>query len=284
MPGSSFISGELTGAFEARGHEVDLRYYGDLSIEIGSDRNISFGGEQIGNYGAAILRMAEGKSMIWYKDILTRHLMEHNIPVINGASFVKFPHLGKLVQNFELSRAHLPVVSTRLYSTKDQALQGEKDFPVMVKPNFGRLGEGIVKAHHGHELEITLGERATDYLIQDFLPTAQDYRIIVIGGRALPRMMKKKAREGSHVTNFSQGGIVTSEDTTPELADLAERAAAVFESDYCGVDIMYDEHNKPHILEINRSANFKGYHQATGDNVPLKLVEHVESLIGKTKI
>jgi ribosomal protein S6--L-glutamate ligase len=116
-------------------------------------------------------------------------------------------------------------------------------------------------------------------MIQPFLATGHDYRVIVIGGKALGAM-KKTAPKGEFLTNVVRGGTATKAELTKELRDLSVKAARLFQADYVGVDIMYDKKGNPYILEVNRGAQFEGFERSTGINIARQMIEW---LISKRK-
>lgn len=279
MKDSTFIGGKLKEAAVHLGHEMVWKYYSNAQMIVGETVKIKLGEQDLGGFDAAVLRMTRGKSMIWYKDVIARELMRQGTFVLNGKSFIEFPYLGKIVQNYVLVQAGLPVVSTRLFASVEQLAISQNAYPLLIKPNFGRQGYGIKKIDSEGDIKQALKDDPGDYLVQKFLATGEDYRVIVVGGTVLPRTMKKNALPGSDITNYSQGGQVSGVDTTDQMRELAVKAAAAFGADYCGVDIMFDTDGKPHILEINRSANFKGFEEATGINVAEAVINYIESKI-----
>jgi ribosomal protein S6--L-glutamate ligase/gamma-F420-2:alpha-L-glutamate ligase len=276
-PYSVFITTRLESEAKLLGHDVDVLNYTDMIIDISDRVVIKFKDREIPQYDAAILRKVNGKSMIFYKDILARELKNKGIVVLNGDSYIKYPYFGKLTQNYLFSSNGLPVIPTKSLAEPALLNENELKFPLILKKNLSSLGTGVLKFDSYINLKKSVTTGTSEFIVQNFLPTGEDYRIFVIGDEVLPKVMKKKAPEGKYITNYSQGGIVSSEDLTEELSSLAMRAAKAANADYCGVDIMYGE-GKPYILEINRSANFEGFEGITKLNVARKTIEYLESI------
>jgi ribosomal protein S6--L-glutamate ligase len=275
-PSSKYVTSRLKEEAEKMGHSVDIFYYSDMVIKLGDKPNVYFKDELLKKYDTAILRMVMGKSMIFYKDVLVRALHEQGTFVVNGNSYIKWVYFGKLTQNYILAQNNLPVVQASLFAGPHLVNEETVKFPAILKKNLSRLGTGVTKVHHFDEFKEYHNEGISELLVQKFLPTGTDFRVFVVGDEVLPKVMRKTAPEGSFITNFSQGGTVTPETLNDEMKYLALATAKLFDLDYGGVDIMYDELGKPFILEVNRSAHFEGFEQATGINVAQKTIELLE--------
>ena len=128
----------------------------------------------------------------------------------------------------------------------------EFSYPVVVKPNSATRGVGVAAAT---DLDSLLGVvdylnlihdyRATgdkSFLIQEYLPDARDYRAMVVDGAyagAVERRLSPDAVEaGRWKHNVHRGATATGVDLPDRARTLAERAAAVLDIDYLGVDIL----------------------------------------------
>jgi ribosomal protein S6--L-glutamate ligase len=156
-----------------------------------------------------------------------------------------------------LARAGVPVPETRFVSNpaSDEdvaAAAADIGFPVVVKPNSTTRGVGVAKAT---DLDSLLGivdyldlvhdYRATgdrSYLLQEFLPEARDYRVMVVDGTVVggvERRLPSAAREsGRWKHNVHRGATATAVDVPAELRSLAVEAAETLGIDYLGVDIL----------------------------------------------
>lgn len=107
---------------------------------------------------------------------------------------------------------------------------------------------------------------ASDFILQTAITTSfgKDLRVFVLGGKVVGCM--KRTSKDNFKANFSQGGAVESFTTTPQINDLAVRAAQTFGLDVAGVDLLFTKDGYT-ICEVNSSPGFKGIGQATGLNV-----------------
>ncbi|WP_459194697.1 ATP-grasp domain-containing protein [Halosimplex sp. J119] len=156
-----------------------------------------------------------------------------------------------------LADAGVPVPETVMVSNpvdESAVAAAVEDFdrPVVVKPNSTTRGVGVAKAH---DLDSLLGVvdyldlvhdfHATgdkSYLVQEYLPGATDYRVMVLDGEyigAVERRLPDDALEaGQWKHNVHRGAEASRVDLDPELRDLAERAADVLDIQFLGVDLL----------------------------------------------
>ena len=156
-----------------------------------------------------------------------------------------------------LDDAGLPTPRTTLVSNPVdepvvEAAAADLSYPLVVKPNSATRGVGVTVVN---DLDSLLGVvdylnlvhdyRATgdkSYLLQAFLPNASDYRVMVVDGAyvgGVRRILPSDAIEaGRWKHNVHRGAEAVGVDLDDEARDLAERAAAVLDIDYLGVDLL----------------------------------------------
>jgi ribosomal protein S6--L-glutamate ligase len=127
--------------------------------------------------------------------------------------------------------------------------------PVVVKPNSTTRGVGVAKAH---DLDSFLGlcdylslvhdYRATgdrSFLVQEYLPDATDYRVMVLDGEyvgAVERRLPEEAiRDGQWKHNVHRGAEATGVDLPPKRRELAEAVAVELDIPFLGVDLLETE-------------------------------------------
>ncbi|ADB59187.1 RimK domain protein ATP-grasp [Haloterrigena turkmenica DSM 5511] len=156
-----------------------------------------------------------------------------------------------------LGRADLPVPES-VYVSNDVGEAELTDVferfepPVVVKPNSTTRGVGVAKAH---DLDSFLGicdylslvhdYKATgdqSFLVQEYLPDATDYRVMVLEGEyvgAVERRLPDEAvAEGQWKHNVHRGAEATGVELPDEYRELAERVAAALEIPFLGVDLL----------------------------------------------
>ena len=104
-----------------------------------------------------------------------------------------------------------------------------------------------------------------------------DYRVVVVGGRAIGAEYRKG--EGWK-TNVAQGAAPQPARLTPELAELAVKAVEVLGLDYGGVDIA-ETKDGFYILEVNPTMSWQGFKTATGINPAEYIIDYLIEKIKK---
>jgi len=178
------------------------------------------------------------------------------VPWVNGREAV-LASRNKAGTLTRLADAGLPVPRTRLVSNPadDEAVLAAADevgYPMVVKPNSATRGVGVAKVADPDSLlgvtdylDLVHDYRATgdkSYLLQEFLPGATDYRVMVLGGGyagAVERRLPDAAlAEGRWKHNVHRGAVAEGVDLGAEPRRLAERAAEELGIPLLGVDVL----------------------------------------------
>ena len=180
----------------------------------------------------------------------------HGIPWVNGRAAVATSRSkGGVIAR--LARGGVPVPETRVVSNPASdddvaAAAADLGFPVVVKPNSATRGIGVAKVHDRDSLsgvtdyaDLVHDFRATgdkSYLLQEYLPDARDYRIMVVDGTVVggvERRLSDAAREaGGWKHNVHRGATAVAADLDAELRELAVETAETLGVDYLGVDVL----------------------------------------------
>ena len=151
--------------------------------------------------------------------------------------------------------------------------------PVMVKMRFGSHGKGVRLAETRERLE-KLAQKYSEgtVLIQPVLKVRRWYRVIVLGGGVLGIM--KHRQKGKFQTEVIKREVESikpefTEEQFGELKKICTDACRLFECDYAGLDVAWEEDQKRWIIfEINRTAQFKWFEKAHPEiNVAQGIVE-----------
>ncbi|GAB3519012.1 ATP-grasp domain-containing protein [Photobacterium alginatilyticum] len=124
------------------------------------------------------------------------------------------------------------------------------------KPVNGWGGNGIIKLESERDLDlihpyITKQSSPQFYIERVIENDFTDYRIDVVDNKFVA-CYGRKAASGSWKTNVTSGGSVICREPTPEVIELALKAAKVTGLEVAGVDIIYDiEHQQYVVLEVN---------------------------------
>ena len=160
-------------------------------------------------------------------------------------------------------------------------------FPIILKTLRGSKGVGVLFV----ESEIALNsivqllykqDSEMDILIQEYIKTDFDVRVLVLGGKVIATMQRDVV-EGDFRSNVSQGAKVKKYNLTKLETEHSIRAAKSVGGIFTAVDFIpsNDPENKPpHILEVNSSPGTEGIEEANNSNI----VSDVLKYFNNTKI
>ncbi|MEG1706488.1 MAG: RimK family alpha-L-glutamate ligase, partial [Clostridia bacterium] len=122
---------------------------------------------------------------------------------------------------------------------------------------YGSFGMQVYLAKTRAELENLYARLINKpHLYQQFIASSSgmDTRMIVIGGKYFSAM--KRVSKSDFRSNIELGGVGEEFCPTQSFIDTAERVAKKLGLDYCGIDILFGEHNEPIVCEVNSNAFF----------------------------
>ncbi len=160
----------------------------------------------------------------------------------------------------------------------EQALrivEEELGYPVIVKSSFGSMGTGVFKAENFEQLKGAASAlKMQPHLFQQYITESagRDIRVIVIGGKAVAAM--ERISGGDFRSNIAIGGRGLKIDMPVQVKEMAEKAAALLNLDYCGADILFGKEGF-YLCEVNSNAFFDGIEAATGVNIAKLYANHI---------
>lgn len=162
----------------------------------------------------------------------------------------------------------------------DYALElvGNK-FPVVLKTLEGAEGIGISILDSYASLKSTLQTMwkltSQEFLLQEFLELDGDIRIIVLNGKVVGAMKRKKIK-GDFRSNRALGAEIMNYKISKEQEDIALKSTELVNAYYSGVDLAVNRKDKKsYVIEINTSPGSTGFEEATGINVIGKLIDEI---------
>ena len=209
-------------------------------------------------------------------------LRELGVPVYNDARAIE-RSVDKSMTSLLLHAARIPTPPTWATESLAQAQriamrEGAAGHALVLKPLFGSQGKGLQRVgdvdgvHHPMPDIDSVAFGSLAYL-QRFVPPMSspgfDWRVLVVGGRAITAMR----RVSEHwIHNVAQGAGCAPAGLTPELAQLAQRAAHTLGLDYAGVDLMPSQ-SGVQVIEVNGVAAWQGLQRVTGFNIARAIVD-----------
>lgn len=271
---------QVQQALRARGAEGRCVDLADCRI----DTTAAWHGLVIPGYGrelpdAALVRGIAGGS---FEQVTKRlgvlHVLrELGVPVYNDARAIE-RSVDKSMTSLLLHAAGIPTPPTWTMESLAQAQrlvtrESAAGHALVLKPLFGSQGKGLQRVGCVDGTHVPLpslkgyGELA--YLQRYVESPGFDWRVLVVGGRAIAAMRRCSAH---WIHNVKQGAKVERAALTPELAALAERAAAALQMDYAGIDLLPTA-DGPQVLEVNGVAAWQGLQRVTRFSIARALVD-----------
>jgi hypothetical protein len=120
---------------------------------------------------------------------------------------------------------------------------------------------------------------------QEYIEADWEYKIITVGYKALPVILRFKFNKKSGRVDFSSArrvpiygpfGLPMNRHAT-NLPQLAELAAKTLGRELAKVDIL-EKAGKFYVLEVNRFPGLKSFEQQTKSNIYAKFIEYLAAL------
>ena len=165
--------------------------------------------------------------------------------------------------------------------TLQQSLESlDSKFPIIMKTLEGSKGVGVLFIESERQIESLVQllynqNEDVDLLIQEYIKTDGDIRVIVLGGKVIASM-KRDVVEGDFRSNVSQGANVKEYELTDLELEQCLLAAKAIDGSWVAVDFIPSKNPKtepPYILEVNHSPGTEGIEKATGNNIVKKVVD-----------
>ena len=219
-----------------------------------------------------------------YLDLLSR-LEKIGVCMVNSRETVelsadKYRTYVKL-QDFGLTQPKTVLIPNA--DTWKEALESlDSKFPIIMKTLEGSKGIGVLFIESERQIESLVQllysqNEDVDLLIQEYIKTDGDIRVIVLGGKVIASM-KRDVVEGDFRSNVSQGAKVKEYPLTELEVEQCLLAAKAIDGSWTAVDFIASKKPKtepPYILEVNHSPGTEGIEKATGNNIVKEVVDFI---------
>ena len=130
-------------------------------------------------------------------------------------------------------------------------------YPLIIKDNMGKKGRLNFIAHNKTEaLDIINNNPEVDFIVQKYIENDGDFRFLVFGDK-ISLIIHRKAKNGSHLNNTSQGAVGSIADIknfSEKIISDVKLAAKLEHLEVAGVDLMIEKNTGRHyIIEVNSS-------------------------------
>lgn len=256
----------LAECLRARGVETTLFQVRDCLLDLDGG-TVRYQGEPLEGFDAVVVKkMGE----------LTHENFTYRLGVLrqlekNGARIFSPPdQIAVVADRLEVTRilrwAGLPMSPTVVTESIDEALDALSRFGRgVLKPIFTTKGRGMKLLDAGKrdeavaELERFREAGLGPFYLQQFVNArdGRDIGISVLDGKIIGTYYRI-AGEGNWMTTIHSGGRYEACDLTPELEEIALRAANAFRLDFTGVDVVQAPDGSLMLYEVSAFGGFKG--------------------------
>jgi glutathione synthase/RimK-type ligase-like ATP-grasp enzyme len=151
----------------------------------------------------------------------------------------------------------------------EEALPAE--FPFMLKWEYGFGGTDTHYIKDNTDLLAIVGtHEKPEWLWQEYIPAEHEYKVITVGYKSLPKILKFEYSEHSHRPDFGKWKAVDV-SSEPNVVHLAETASRILQRELAKTDILQRDGDY-YILEVNRSPGLDQYTSLTGINVAKEFI------------
>ena len=173
----------------------------------------------------------------------------------------------------------------------DQLKESDIKFPLIMKTLRGSKGVGVlfVDSERGLDSIIQLinkQDEDADLLVQEYIKTDYDVRVLVLGGKVLAAM-KRPVIEGDFRSNVSQGSKPEKIKLTELEIEESLKAAKAVNGLWTAVDFIPSKNREkepPFMLEVNSSPGTEGIEEATGLNIAKAVIDHFQDSKNRFKV
>ena len=163
---------------------------------------------------------------------------------------------------------------------KDALESLDSKFPIIMKTLEGAKGVGVLFIESERQIESLVQllynqNENVDLLIQEYIKTDGDVRVIILGGKVIASM-KRDVVEGDFRSNVSQGAKVREYSLTNLEVEQCLLAAKAIDGSWTAVDFIPSKNPKtepPYILEVNHSPGTEGIEEASGKNIVRQVID-----------
>lgn len=254
----------LQAAQSTNGVQPSLHEFSELSSKVSRQgwSCLTADGTDLTKVDAVLVRtmpMGSLEQIVFRIDLLHR-LQESGVRVVNSARCLEVS-IDKFLTTSRLQQAGLPVPETVACQCAEQAMIAFEQLggDVVVKPLFGGEGRGLMRVEDpdlaSRVFKTLLQLDCVLYLQRFVRHRGFDVRVLLLGDRswAIRRVHPTDWR-----TNISRGAVAEPTTVCREWLELARKAAGVVEGWFVGVDLLFDEHDQPLVLEVNAVPGWQG--------------------------
>jgi ribosomal protein S6--L-glutamate ligase len=199
------------------------------------------------------------------------------VKIINSPRAIE-TSVDKYLALTKLAAAGVPVPRTTVAQSVQMALE-QFDWlggTTVLKPLFGSMGRGLMKILNAKEANDIFNELCGDGHViyqQAYIDHGgEDLRLLVIGDEVLAM---KRSNSQHWITNISNGGVGSPHIATAAESKIALQAAQAVGARIAGIDLLYDSHGKPYVIEVNSAPSWKATGEVLGIDIAKRVLDEL---------
>jgi len=210
---------------------------------------------------------------------------------------------GKWPDYQKLQNASLPIPATRLLSNYQLSTI---NYPLVLKWTYGFKAKNVFLVKNPEQLKKILPlHPKKEWLVQEFIKAEYEYKVVTVGYKALPVVLRFKIKDSGFRTDFNKAEVIyyrrhsegvhkadlsaealakvqesqiqdkeilrpesawAQDDAVSEVIKIAEQSTRLLKRELAKVDIL-EAGGKLYILEVNRFPGLKSFEELTKYNV-----------------
>ena len=209
----------------------------------------------------------------------TRCYAHYGTPTVNRPEVVELAG-DKVLASLRLAERGVPTPKTVVALSPEAALRAIErvGYPAVLKPAVGSWGRLMAKVSTPEEAEQILEHKTalpspvhSIFYVQEYVTKpGRDLRVFVVGADAIAGMYR---RSSDWRTNAARGATTDPLPITPELREIALRAAEAVGGGVLAVDLMESPTGLV-VHEVNPTPEFKSLTAATGVDIAGAIVDY----------
>jgi [lysine-biosynthesis-protein LysW]---L-2-aminoadipate ligase len=247
-----------------------------IDVERWDDGEVTFGLERPAHLPDVILNRSVSHTRSVYA---TRCFAHYGVPTVNAPDVVELAG-DKVLTSLRLAERSIPTPRTVIALSADAAMKAIEQigYPAVLKPAIGSWGRLMAKVDNAEAAEQILEHKEalsspvhSVFYVQEFVAKPdRDLRAFIVGESVVAAMFR---RSTDWRTNAARGAVAEAAPLTPELTELALRAADAVGGGVLAVDLM-EGPNGLVVHEVNPTPEFKALTAATGIDVAGAIVDY----------
>ncbi len=270
--------------YEKLKNKYDISFLDTLNVVSGIKNNSKNNNNNNYDYDLIISRVE--RDYLWEGIYALKYIEsiadENDIKIINSSECIE------TCQNKYLTYIKLKELMPKSFLTytddfeniKNTLKNNDFDFPIVVKPIYGGYGNSVLKINSLDELKNIfeiLKFNKKEIFIQEYVPYKHDVRVFVIGNKIICAM--ERIPKGDWRANYSLGAEIKRFDLDADVEDIVLKSVKKVSADIVGVDVLIDKNNKPYILEMNITPQFRGIMNFV--DVPEEILKYIKKIKSK---